>query len=100
MRRGYTALEYKSRIRKLRRIRPDISISSDFIIGFPGETDEDFLATMKLVEELKFDNSFSFIFSARPGTPAAELEDSTPQSVKKKAACCTSRIDSGEYEGD
>ena len=84
MRRGYTALEYKSRIRKLRRIRPDISISSDFIIGFPGETDEDFLATMKLVEEVKFDNSFSFIFSARPGTPAAELEDSTPQSVKKR----------------
>ena len=84
MRRGYTALEYKSRIRKLRRIRPDISISSDFIIGFPGETDEDFLATMKLIEEVKFDNSFSFIFSARPGTPAAEIEDRTPQYVKKR----------------
>ena len=84
MRRGYTALEYKSRIRKLRRIRPDISISSDFIIGFPGETDEDFLATMKLIEEVKFDNSFSFIFSPRPGTPAAEIEDRTPQYVKKR----------------
>tara|TARA_Y100001935_G_C17140890_1_gene425511 strand:- start:310 stop:807 length:498 start_codon:yes stop_codon:yes gene_type:complete len=84
MRRGYTALEYKSRIRKLRRIRPGISISSDFIIGFPGETDEDFLATMRLIEEVNFDNSFSFIFSARPGTPAAEIEDLTPQSVKKR----------------
>lgn len=84
MKRGYTALEYKSRIRKLRRIRPDISLSSDFIIGFPGETDADFEATMKLIEEIGFDQSFSFIYSARPGTPAADLPDETPMQVKKE----------------
>ncbi|MBA59410.1 MAG: tRNA (N6-isopentenyl adenosine(37)-C2)-methylthiotransferase MiaB [Gammaproteobacteria bacterium] len=84
MRRGYTSLEYKSRIRKLRKIRPEISISSDFIVGFPGETDQDFLDTMNLIEEVKFDNSFSFIFSARPGTPAADLEDKTPIHIKKR----------------
>ncbi|MBL6689953.1 MAG: tRNA (N6-isopentenyl adenosine(37)-C2)-methylthiotransferase MiaB [Pseudomonadales bacterium] len=84
MKRGYTALEYKSRIRKLRRIRPDISLSSDFIIGFPGETDEDFEATMNLIDEVGFDHSFSFIYSARPGTPAADLPDETPMSVKKE----------------
>lgn len=84
MKRGYTALEYKSRIRKLRQIRPDISLSSDFIIGFPGETDADFEATMKLIDEVGFDHSFSFIYSARPGTPAAELPDETPMSVKKE----------------
>jgi tRNA-2-methylthio-N6-dimethylallyladenosine synthase len=83
MKRGYTVLEYKSRIRKLRALRPDISISSDFIIGFPGETDEDFEATMKLIEEIGFDHSYSFIYSARPGTPAADLPDETPMSVKK-----------------
>ena len=84
MKRGYTALEYKSRIRKLRQIRPDISLSSDFIVGFPGETEEDFAATMQLIEEVGFDHSFSFIFSARPGTPAADLPDDTSLSVKKE----------------
>ncbi len=84
MKRGYTALEFKSTIRKLRAVRPDIKLSSDFIVGFPGETDEDFDKLMKLVHELEFDASFSFIFSARPGTPAAALEDTTPQEVKLK----------------
>jgi len=78
MKRGYTALEYKSIIRKLRAARPDISLSSDFIVGFPGETDEDFEKTMKLIEEIGFDTSFSFIYSPRPGTPALELADDTP----------------------
>jgi tRNA-2-methylthio-N6-dimethylallyladenosine synthase len=82
MKRGYTALEYKSIIRKLRAARPDISLSSDFIIGFPGETDEDFKKTMKLIEDVGFDSSFSFIYSPRPGTPAEEMEDSTPAAVK------------------
>ncbi|KAF1036527.1 MAG: tRNA-2-methylthio-N(6)-dimethylallyladenosine synthase [Herbaspirillum frisingense] len=82
MKRGYTALEYKSVIRRLRKVRPDIKIASDFIVGFPGETDEDFEALMKLVEDVGFDNSFSFIFSPRPGTPAANLADETPQAVK------------------
>lgn len=84
MKRGYTVLEYKSRIRKLRKLRPGISLSSDFIIGFPGETEADFEATMKLIEEVGFDQSFSFIYSARPGTPAADLSDDTPMSVKKE----------------
>ncbi len=84
MKRGHTIVEYKSRIRKLRKIRPDISISSDFIVGFPGESDQDFADTMKLIEEVGFDHSFSFIFSARPGTPAAELPDETPLTVKKQ----------------
>lgn len=84
MKRGYTALEYKSKIRKLRKLRPNISISSDFIIGFPGESDADFEATMKLVRDIGFDTSFSFIYSARPGTPAAELADDTPMDVKKE----------------
>jgi len=84
MKRGYTALEFKSTIRKLRAVRPTISLSSDFIVGFPGETDEDFDKMMKLVHDLEFDASFSFIFSARPGTPAAALEDTTPQEVKLK----------------
>ena len=82
MKRGYTALEYKSIVRKLRAARPDISITSDFIVGFPGETDADFEATMKLVDEVGFDASFSFIFSARPGTPAAEMADDTPYETK------------------
>lgn len=84
MKRGHTALEYKSKIRRLRKIRPDISISSDFIIGFPGETDADFAATMKLIEEIGFDTSFSFVYSARPGTPAAELPDETSAETKKQ----------------
>ena len=82
MKRGYTAIEFKSTIRKLRAVRPDISLSSDFIVGFPGETDEDFAKLMRLVDELNFDASYSFIFSARPGTPAAALEDTTPHEVK------------------
>jgi tRNA-2-methylthio-N6-dimethylallyladenosine synthase len=82
MKRGYTALEYKSIIRKLRAARPDISLSSDFIVGFPGETDEDFEKTMKLIEDVGFDNSFSFVYSPRPGTPALDLEDATPPEVK------------------
>ncbi len=82
MKRNYTALEYKSRVRRLRAVRPDISLSSDFIVGFPGETEADFEATMKLVEDVGFDASFSFIYSPRPGTPAAELPDATPMEVK------------------
>ena len=84
MKRGYTALEYKSIIRKMRAVRPDLTLSSDFIVGFPGETDEDFAKLLKMVEELNFDNSFCFIFSARPGTPAANLSDDTPYEVKLK----------------
>ncbi len=84
MKRDYTVLEYKSRLRKLRKLRPDISISSDFIVGFPGETDQDFADTMKLIEEVGFDHSFSFIYSARPGTPASQLPDDTPMEVKKQ----------------
>ena len=84
MKRGYTAMEYKSTVRKLRAVRPDIRLSSDFIVGFPGETEDDFAKLMKMVDELGFDNSFSFVFSARPGTPAASLHDDTPQSVKLK----------------
>jgi len=82
MKRGYTAMEYKSTVRKLRAVRPDLSMSSDFIVGFPGETEEDFQKMMKLIHDVHFDNSFSFIFSPRPGTPAANLADDTPQSVK------------------
>src|SRR5688572_7463712 len=82
MKRGYTALEFKQKIRKLRAVRPDISISSDFIVGFPGESDADFEKTMKLIEDVGFDQSFSFIYSRRPGTPAADLADDTPDAVK------------------
>ena len=84
MKRGHTALEYKQKIRRLREVRPDISLSSDFIVGFPGETDRDFEATMKLIGDVGFDQSFSFIYSARPGTPAANLADDTPMAVKKE----------------
>ncbi len=84
MKRGHTALEYKSKIRRLRNVRPDISISSDFIVGFPGETDQDFADTMKLIDDIGFDHSFSFIYSARPGTPAADLPDNTPEQTKKQ----------------
>lgn len=82
MKRGYTALEYKSTVRKLRAVRPGISLSSDFIVGFPGETEDDFAKLMKLIEDVGFDASFSFVFSPRPGTPAAALHDDTPQEVK------------------
>ena len=84
MKRNHTALEYKSRIRKLKAAVPDIILSSDFIIGFPGETERDFEQTMKLVEDVGFDFSYSFVYSARPGTPAADLNDDTPMDVKKK----------------
>ena len=82
MKRGYTALEYKSTIRKLRAVRPNIALSSDFIVGFPGETDDDFSKMMKLIDDVGYDASFSFIFSKRPGTPAASLEDDTPHETK------------------
>ena len=82
MKRNYTVMEYKSIIRRLRAVRPDISITSDFIVGFPGETEEDFERTMKLIEEINFDGSFSFVYSRRPGTPAASLSDDTPEAVK------------------
>jgi tRNA-2-methylthio-N6-dimethylallyladenosine synthase len=82
MKRGYTAIEYKSLVRRLRAARPDLSLSSDFIVGFPGETDDDFEKTMKLIDDVGFDASFSFLYSSRPGTPAAELADDTPQAVK------------------
>lgn len=84
MKRGHTAIEYKSKIRRLRKIRPEMSISSDFIIGFPNETDDDFAATMKLIDDIGFDTSFSFIYSARPGTPAADLTDNIDEQTKKK----------------
>jgi tRNA-2-methylthio-N6-dimethylallyladenosine synthase len=84
MKRGYTALEYKQKIRKLRAVRPDISISSDFIVGFPGETERDFEATMNLIADVGFDQSFSFIYSRRPGTPAASLPDDVPYEEKQR----------------
>ena len=84
MKRGHTVLEYKQKIRRLREQRPDISLSSDFIVGFPGETGRDFEDTLKLIAEINFDQSFSFIYSARPGTPAASLPDETPLEVKKE----------------
>ncbi len=83
MKRGHMAVEYKSKIRKLRKVRPDISMSSDFIIGFPGESDQDFDATMKLIHDIGFDHSFSFIYSQRPGTPASNMADDIPMDVKK-----------------
>jgi tRNA-2-methylthio-N6-dimethylallyladenosine synthase len=84
MKRNHTVLEYKSIIRKLRQIRPGMSISSDFIVGFPGETEQDFEATMNLIAEIGFDHSYSFVYSQRPGTPAAELPDATPEELKKE----------------
>ncbi len=84
MKRGHSALEYKSKIRRIREARPDIYLSSDFIVGFPGETDADFQATMQLIKEIRFDQSFSFIYSPRPGTPASSLPDDVPMEVKKQ----------------
>jgi tRNA-2-methylthio-N6-dimethylallyladenosine synthase len=84
MKRGYTVLEYKSVIRRLRALRPDLSLSTDFIVGFPGETDEDHAKTMQLIDEMRYDTSFSFVFSSRPGTPAANLPDDTPRELKLK----------------
>ena len=88
MKRGYTAMEYKSTIRKLRAIRPDLAMSSDFIVGFPGETEADFGKLMKLIDDVGYDTSFSFIYSPRPGTPAATLQDDTPHAVKLKRLQC------------
>ena len=94
MKRGYTVLEYKSIIRKMRKVKPNIPVSSDFIVGFPGETDADFQELLALVDDIKFDNSYCFIFSARPGTPAANLPDTTPREVKvKRLQTLTSLID-------
>ncbi|MBL8483396.1 MAG: tRNA (N6-isopentenyl adenosine(37)-C2)-methylthiotransferase MiaB [Rhodocyclaceae bacterium] len=94
MKRGYTVLEYKSVVRKLRAARPDLSLSSDFIVGFPGETEDDFERTMKLIEDLRFDTSFSFVYSARPGTPAADYADDTPGAVKlRRLARLQARIE-------
>ncbi len=94
MKRGYTVLEYKSIIRRLKIARPEVNITSDFIIGFPGETDADFEATMKLVEDIGFDGSYSFLYSVRPGTPAAELKDDTPQAIKtQRLARMQKRLD-------
>jgi len=84
MKRGHTVLEYKSKIRRLKKIRPDLYMSSDFIVGFPGETEADFEATMNLIQEMGFDLSFSFIYSPRPGTPAADLNDGVPLETKKQ----------------
>ena len=84
MKRGHTVLEYKAKVRKLRAVRPGLSLSTDFIVGFPGETDQDFAATMQIIEDIGFDHSFSFLYSARPGTPAASLPDLTPLAVKKE----------------
>ncbi len=84
MKRDYTALEFKAKIRKLRKVRPDISVTSDFIIGFPGETDADFADTMNLIHDIGFDTSFSFIYSPRPGTPAAQLPDALSMEIKKQ----------------
>jgi tRNA-2-methylthio-N6-dimethylallyladenosine synthase len=84
MKRGYTRLEFKQKIRKVRAARPDISLSSDFIVGFPGETEDDFRRTLELVEEAGFDQSFSFVYSRRPGTPAAALPDQVPHELKQE----------------
>ena len=99
MKRGHTVLEYKSIVRRIRAARPDICITSDFIVGFPGETEQDFEATMKLIDEVGFDNSFSYLYSARPGTPAAELRDDTPNEVKSaRLKRLQSRIEDQEAE--
>ena len=104
MKRGYTALEYKSLVRKLRAARPDLSLSSDFIVGFPGETDEDFEKTMKLIDDVGFDASFSFLYSPRPGTPAAELHDDTPHARQARAPDASAeahrRTGAGGFPGD
>jgi tRNA-2-methylthio-N6-dimethylallyladenosine synthase len=99
MKRGYTVLEYKSIVRRLRATRPGISVSSDFIVGFPGETERDFEATLKLIDEIGFDSSFSFLYSRRPGTPAAELHDETPQAVKmSRLARLQEKLDAQEKQ--
>ena len=98
MKRGYTALEYKSLVRKLKAVRPDLSISSDFIVGFPGETDEDFEATLRLIDEIGFSDSYSFLYSPRPGTRAAELPDDTPAAIKEtRLARLQEKIEAQDY---
>lgn len=92
MKRGHTVLEYKAKIRRLRQVRPDIGISSDFIVGFPGEKEEDFAATMDLIEEIGFDASFSFIYSRRPGTPAADFADDVPREIKQERLARLQRL--------
>jgi tRNA-2-methylthio-N6-dimethylallyladenosine synthase len=99
MKRNYTAMEYKSIVRRLRAVRPDISLTTDFIVGFPGETDADFRATMKLVEDVRFDGAFSFIYSPRPGTPAASLTDATPAAEKLARLQCLQQRLQELYEG-
>jgi tRNA-2-methylthio-N6-dimethylallyladenosine synthase len=99
MKRGHTAQEYKAKVRKLRAVRPAISLSSDFIVGFPGETDRDFEETMALIDEIGFDHSFSFLYSPRPGTPAASLPDLMPLAVKKeRLARLQARLEAGAHE--
>jgi len=99
MKRGHTVLEYKSKIRRLREARPALSLSSDFIVGFPGETEEDFAQTMRLIDEVGFDHSFSFLYSPRPGTPAADMPDNVARSVKQaRLACLQQRIDATAAE--
>jgi tRNA-2-methylthio-N6-dimethylallyladenosine synthase len=97
MKRGYTALEYKSFVRRLRAARPGLSLTSDFIVGFPGETDADFAQTMKLVEEIQFDGAFSFLYSARPGTPAAELPDPVPVEAKRARLAALQALLDAQY---
>jgi tRNA-2-methylthio-N6-dimethylallyladenosine synthase len=99
MKRGYTALEFRQKIRRLRAVRPDISVSTDFIVGFPGETDDDFAATLQLIADIGFDQSFSFVYSARPGTPAAALPDAVPEAEKlARLAVLQARITSRAQE--
>ena len=99
MKRGHTTLEYKAKVRKLRAVRPGVSLSSDFIVGFPGETERDFEATMALIEDIGFDHSFSFVYSARPGTPAASLPDATSLAIKKeRLARLQARLEVGAHE--
>ena len=86
MKRGYTALEYKSIVRRLREARPALSLSSDFIVGFPGETERDFEQTMRLIDEVGFDGSFSFLYSPRPGTPAADFADAVPREIERRGS--------------
>lgn len=99
MKRGYTAIEFKSKIRRLRKVRPDISLTSDFIVGFPGETEDDFMATMDLIQQVGFDGGFSFIFSPRPGTPAAQLDDPVSlEEKKRRLKLLQTRILAQQYE--
>jgi len=97
MKRGYTVLEYKSIVRRVRAARPGISLTSDFIVGFPGETDADFAQTMKLVDEVGFDGAFSFLYSARPGTPAAELPDPIPLDAKRARLAALQALLDAQY---